>query len=453
MPWLVVLLLIVVTDRALAEESVPLRWARTIEVPHLFEATVLTVPLDSHFYRYTRKGRPDVRLRRENGDAIGFVIQTATEMKSRTARQTWTAEQTSARVDPAAGLQVELTLREKEPFPTGIRIVTPLRDFRQQVKVESSADGTDWTSAAEPTVVFDYSKYVDARNEIIFLNASDRRHFRITIADITAEQESQLVELDRRLRGNEESDRTERTVISRVPFRIDRVEFLRDERKAESGRIRKTKYSVEHFDVMENQNHQTILTFETQREPITDVKILIDAQNFSRSARVEYEVEDTNGRTIWQRYEPGVITRFAIGTVRKDDVELSIPETCAARFRVVVDNQDSPSLSIAGIELAGPIYELTFLASQPEKLQLEYGSPDARAGNFDTAALKAALASGQRPLTASLQPPRELMHLRDQRWMPWNDTRVLLAAIVIATIVLGGVLFRTSVRLSVPAEK
>jgi len=97
-------------------------------------------------------------------------------------------------------------------------------------------------------------------------------------------------------------------------------------------------------------------------------------------------------------------------------------------YRVLIENRDSTPLAVTGVELTGPLYELTFLAAANRKMTLEYGSPDAQAGRYDTAALQAALSQGQAVTQAKWQPPRENLHAptdQGRSWQPWNHPRVL----------------------------
>lgn len=439
---------------AAAEDTPAYRWLRDVDLPEIKAVTPIGVPLDSHFFQSTRDGWPDVRLRNDLGEPVAFLIRAAHELKTRTVRQSWSAEQQSAKVDAAVGLQVQLILRDKEPAPHGVRIVTPLRDFEHQVRVESSADGQAWTSAGPATLIFDYARYVDARNVVVPFNAGNHRRFRLTIEDITAEQESQLLELHRRLRGSEETERTESTAIVRRPFRIDRIEFYRDDSESVSSEPQSATYPTADFAVKENEkDHQSILTFDTQREPITEIKVITAAENFSRAATVEIELEDVNGKSAWQPLAKGTLTRFSVGAIQREELKLAIRESHAVHYRVVIENRDSPPLAVTGVELAGPLYELTFLASPNQKATLEYGSPDAKVGRYDTAALQAALSQGQALTQAKWQPPRENLDApagRGRAWKPWNDARVLFSGIVALTLLLGWRLYCAGRQIETP---
>ena len=446
MKRLLALLTLLVGSTLYAAAGVPeYRWLRDVALPEITTTTLVAVPLDSHFFESTREGWPDVRLRNDRNESVGFLIRAAHDTKTRTVREFWTAEQASARVDANAGLQVELVRRDKEPAPTGIRIVTPLRDFEHQVRVESSSDGETWTSAGPASLIFDYSRFVDARNDLVSLDAGAARRFRLTIEDVTAEQESVLKELHRRLRGSDEISRTERTTIARRPFRVDRIEFYRDSERVESSRLKTTDYPATNFTVTQNEKeHQTIVVFDTHREPITEVTVNTTAENVSRETRVEVEVEETNGQKAWKAITHGTVTRLSIGTIERDVRTLTIPETRSIHYRVVNENRDSAPIPITGVELRGPQYQLLFLASPAQKATVEYGSSTAEPGHYDTAALQASLSAGHAPLEATLQSPQENKNAplnQSQPWAPWNDSRILTGAIVLFTLLLASGLF------------
>ena len=439
-------------------ESAPVyRWQRDVQLPEISETTLIGIPLDSHFFIETRSGWPDVRLKNSSDQPVAFLIQTAWDLKSRTVRQTWPAQNLAAKVNATTGLQVELALRQNDPLPTGIRIITPLRDFEHQVRVESSADGNSWTSAGPPSLIFDYSRYVDARNDFVPLRSGNHRRYRLIIDDVTAEQESLLLDLHRRLRGANEIDRTENTTIIQRPFRIDQVDFYRDDEMSVSSHQQRTTYPTSNFVVTEHEkDHQSVLTFDSMREPITEIKVITDSENFSRSATVEAEVEDVYGKLAWQLISNGTVTQFSLGSIKRQELILSIRESHASRYRVLIDNRDSPPLAISGVELSGPLYELMFLASAAQKFTLQYGSPDVKAGHYDTAALQASLSQGSTRITATLDSPRENQNVpanQSPRWVPWNDTRVLLSGIVALTLLLGWGLYTAGKRIEPSSEK
>lgn len=431
-----------------AADAPGFRWQRDVSLPEITETTAVAVPLDEPFYAATRDRWPDVRLYDSKGNIVSFLIRVATETKSRTDRQTWVAEQTIARLEVEGALVVELALREKEPQPTGLRIVTPLRDFEHQVRVETSADGTTWVSAGPPGVIFDYSRFVDARNDTVPFTAGNHRRFRFLIADVTAEQESQLLELHRRLRGGAEEERTERTTIARLPFRVDRVEFYRDKIHTQATEPRRNTYELARFTQTEDEKERrTLVAIEAGRQPVTEIRVRTEDKNFSRRVTIEAEFEDASG--LRKTETLGTLTRFAVGSLQRDELTLKIPESRATRYRLVIENGDNLPLVISGIGLSGPLYKLLFLASPAEKYRLDYGSPDAEPGRLDTAALEAALNEEPPKVAGTLADARENLSAPLARWRPWNDPNVLICAIVLLTLLLGWGLWRAGRRMDV----
>src|SRR5262249_26261559 len=141
-------------------------------------------------------------------------------------------------------ITVERDEDDKHPRPNGLSLITPLRNFEQRVRVYTSDDGKDWQPAGDEAVIFDYSRYMDVRSDSVPFPETARRHFRIVVDDVTAEQQSQLVALTRRLQGADETERTEQVVVDRRPFRIDRVEFWREAESDQATGDEKTSYPV-----------------------------------------------------------------------------------------------------------------------------------------------------------------------------------------------------------------
>ncbi len=441
------------TANSAAEEPPEYRWSHAITLPELTTTTPVSMTLDSHFYSHTREGWPDVRLRNAKGEPVAFLIRPSQEVTTEKFRRYWPAEMKSATVDDETGLQVELGLHDDELIPHGVRIITPLKDFEHQVLIQFSEDGETWTAPGPTRLIFDYSRYVDARNVLVPFAAGKLRRYRLVIQDITASQESQLLELQKRIQGGKETDRTETTAITRRPFRIDRIEFYRDESqvgtKRHVGRFA-GKFSL---DEQREQEQQTILSLSSSREPVTDLKLHVREDNFSRAASVEVERDDPNGKPAWHLLASGQLTKFSVGTIAVDETTLSIPETRARKYRVIVENRDSPPLRFSGMELTGPKYELLCLATPGERsLILDYGSVTAKAGRYDTAALEAALGQHQTAVQADWSDPAVENNVIERAlpWQAWNDTRVLFAGIIALTLLLGWGLYRAGRRIEIP---
>jgi hypothetical protein len=433
------------------------RYTKPIEMPAFSVDELFAVTLDDDVYSATRDNYPDIRVQSTDaaGDTseVSYTLRRATTTKSETSRHFFAAKNPSIKTLPDDALEITLELDKNDPQPQGIRILTSLSNFEQRVRIFSSPDGKDWKPVGDEGVVFDYSQFMDVRNDTIPFPANTDRHFRIVIDNVTQELESQLMELTRRLQAGVEEHRDERLVIQRRPFRINHLEFWNDvEQHHVSGDL-KAAYLVSNFkSENDTKEKQTLLTFDSRREPLTSLQLETKSKNFSR--QIEVQVEHTSGKeTSWQTIGSATISRLAFGKLNRDDVTITFPETRGEKYRIVIHNRSSAPLSIDGVTATGNQYQLVFLASPPAKMEgveakpanyeLRYGSDTAAAPDYDVAAITASLSDGYQPkpvtlgkqIEVAIEPladsfsPRKLL----------NDGRVLggIAVVLVAALAWG----------------
>src|SRR5205807_6967045 len=109
-------------------------------------------------------------------------------------------------------------------------------------------------------------------------------------------------------------------------------------------------------------------------------------------------------RKSWRRIAEGTLSRVDFRTLNREELALKFSESRQPQFRMVIDNRDSPPLEVAGIKAEGDVYELDFLAGPGRRYQLIYGSVDADAATYDTAAIEELLRKGFQPARAELGP-------------------------------------------------
>jgi hypothetical protein len=389
---------------ALASAAEPtFRYAMPLELPTLKQEELLAATLESDVYAATRDGFPDLRILSDDSLETSYLLRKVTITKAETTRDYWAARTRSVQPLDDGGLEIMLHLEPEDPQPDGLRIVTPLRDFEQRVRVFNSADGENWQPAGEETVIFDYSQYMDFGNDSVSFPSSDRRDFRIVIDDVTQEQESQLMGLTRSLRGGQEVRREERTTINRRPFRIDRVLFWRDVVHDQSTGDRKTGYPLTGFH-LENDPaaQQSIITVDSRREPLTSLKLVTSSHNFSRQALVEIDVSTPREHTL-RSIGVANLSRLDFRNLKREELTISFPETRQLKYRIVIDNRGSPPLVVTSVEAEGNEYQTVFLAPVPQQAyELVFGSESAERPDYDTAAISASLAAGYQPALVGL---------------------------------------------------
>jgi len=439
---------------ALADEPA-FEFTREIKTPPLKQEELLSIILDAHVFASTQGGLGDIRLFDEKGNTVPYLLRKLQTTRPRSVRNTWPAREPTVR-PVGDGLEIIVQLNEKDPHPNGLSLITPLRNFEQRVRVYTSADG-DWEPAGKEAVLFDYSRYMDARNDSVSFPETARRRFRIVVDDVTVEQQSELTALTRRLQGEEETERTEQAIVDRRPFRIDRIDFWREVVHDRATGDEKSDYAVMFHDVeQDKKKQQTIIPIDTERQPLTSLKLETPDRNFSRHATVE--VERVQGvKRSWEQIGEGTISRIDFKNLKREELSISFPESRRLRCRMIIDNRDSPILNVTGIKAEGNVYELVFLAHPKSGYTLLYGSADAESADYDTAAIQQLLNERFEPARASLgeQTPRQ--RAGGPAAFKWskilNSPLLLGGAITLLVIVLGWGLYRALKRVEkLPGE-
>lgn len=443
---------------ALAAEP-SFQYSKPIEVPALEQEELLSTALDSDVYAATRDDFADIRIKPAGkpaaSPAVSYLLRRVTTTKPETSRQLWTVTKPSIKPLPDNALEITLELGKDDPQPEGVRIVSPLINFEQRIRVFSSPDGQTWQPVGDEGVIFDYSQFMDVRNDTVPFPAGTNRHFRIVIDNITQELQSQLVDLTRRLQAGVEQHRDERSFIQRRPFRIDRIEFWRDDVRSEITGDAKTSYPVANLESeLDEKFRQTIVSFDSRREPLTSVKLNTKSNNFSRHASVEIDTS-TPTETTWRVIGAATISRLNFRNIQRENLTITFPETRAGKYRLVIENRSSDPLTIDSVEAEGNQYQLVFFASPGKDStagadELLYGNQDASAPDYDVAAITASLADGYQPKsvalgkqTALVVAAPESLTLRDLL----NDGRVLGGLAVLLVAALGWGLYRAGQRL------
>lgn len=447
-PFLVLGVMSLLATAALAVEPA-FQFSRAVQLPALEQEELVLVKLDASVYEATQDGLEDLRLLDNSGQPLPFLVRQSKSSRIETIRQTWTAKTMTARPLEDGGLEITVVLDRDDPAPNGLKLVTPLDNFEKRLRLQTSPDGQQWQEALE-SPIFDYSRYVDVRQDSVSFPKTNHRHIRILIDNVTATQESELLELTRRLKGTEETNRQERVTLERRPFRIDRIEFWNDvPREVPEWNVKET-YPVDSFRVEQDADaKQTHVLIDMRREPLTALSIETPERNFSRRAIVEFEEVDGIQRS-WKRVGEGTLTRIDFKDLKREQLSINFRETRNRRLRIVIENRDSPPLAITGITATGNLHEIIFLASSEQSLRLVYGDAEAKPAEYDTAALRELLQAGYVPRTAEMgspEPHTALDGTGETRWPAILSNRMfVLAMIAILVIVLGLGLYRAARR-------
>ncbi len=403
MRWKICVLWIIVglTGSGVAEEPALFRFSRPVVMEEVAQEELFAVPFDSDIYAATGDNFPDLRILSSDNQLIPFLIRHVRKSRTDKVVKSWIATNPALKPMESDGLEIRITLNKDDPSPLGVRFITPLKDFEQQVRIFATADGKESTLVDE-ALIFDYSKFMDVRRTEIAIPSTTSREFRIVIDALTANQESQLLELTRSHRNDAEEGRTEKITIQRRPFRIDRIEFWTEQAEQTRKAELVLPWPVTDFSVtLDSKLKQTLVTFDTHRQPVTAIKVVSSSRNFSRRAAVQVETH-SGVESNWSTISETKISQFRIRDFQEQHMTISLPETRAGKFRLVVENRDNPALTIDSVEILGHQHEVVFVGPSGKSVRLVYGADSAQAPELDTATLTTALAKGITPVAATL---------------------------------------------------
>jgi hypothetical protein len=385
-----------------AQQSLSLRFYKDVNTDPLKQEEIIAPILDSDVYAATLDGLPDLRVLDKRGSEVPYLLEKLTESRALSVRRTAPAKQVSLRELPEGGLEIQVARDEQTPPAEGISLLTPLTNYQQRVRVSGSSDGQDWHALVSDALIFDYSRYMDFGNHQIGLPENRYRFFRIVIGDVTSDQESQLLELTRRLRSGQEAERVEKTTIQRRPFRMDRIEFWYHVTQEDRQGDKKTAYPIASFKLEQNAGQrQTFIQVYTRREPLTGFHVETASRNFKRRAAVQVPVVK-GVRKEWRDIATATISRLDFRDLHREQLLIPCPETRHEVYRIVIDNGDNPALEITGLRGEGNTYRLLLLAVPDASYRLFYGSETVKAPSYDTAAMRESLGKGYQPIPTRL---------------------------------------------------
>ena len=430
-------------------QDVRFLFERVVDVPKVEDEALVAVELDEPVYLAAGNDFDDLRLINESGEFVPFLLRKVRDVRTRNKRTTWTSSDVTARPLDDDGLEILIALDKDEPVPHGMRIVSPLRDFEHRIRVYAAANGTDWQPLGNETLIFDYSRYMDVRSDTVTFPTTSHRRFRVVIDAVTSGQESQLLELTRRLRGGKLAERVERIKVDRRPFRIERIEFWSEEQEERWAGDKTKSYPVSNLRVEEDSDSQQTLVFvDTPRTPLNAFQFETATRNFSR--RFDVAVEDVQGtKTSWRSISHDVLSRIDFKDLQREELKISFPETRQAKYRITIENRDSPPLQVTGVRAEGHVYQLLFLASQESNYRLLYGSDQAARPDYDTMAIQAVLDAGFTAIPAALGEPLDGSEAsaKSTLWDQLREPRFLIALILILVVILGLTLYSAVRRL------
>lgn len=372
-----------------------------------------------------------------------FCFRLKTSAKSAFSENFFPAEVLSFKELPDNRAEIIVKRDVKQPVPVGLWIHTTKRNFEKQVAVSGSMDRVTWISLAKSVPIFDYSRFIDVRNDRVSLAANAFIFFKIEVANITENKDSPLTEIIRKNPGDTDTETMTINAFRKEPFRMERISFLERKETFLPSETETREEVIRELAISPDpDNRRTIVTFDTASQPLTALTLEIKESNFSRPVSVAGA--DISGGP-WTELVLERISRIDAGKVHQQ--HLTIPLNSERRYRhyrIIIDNQDNPPLTVAGIRAKENIYEVLFFPKTGSHYRLYYGGSGSVAPKYDTETVLRAI-----PPDASLAwvmgNEQKNPIFKSSARLPWFNSKILLVTAVIFMVgVLVWAIYRTT---------
>jgi hypothetical protein len=435
---------------ALAQPTVSqYRCRRPLTTEPAAQPSLALLRIDAAIWEQTREGLPDLLLSDDAGRPVAFLVRPVQQTERVRAMRRWMAENPELRPRADGSMEISVQLKEGDPQPEGFALFTPLTNFELRLRVYS---GTDTTGQllVEDAVLYDYSQFMNVRRTDVKFNSGSSRSFCLVIDQEVPVAESTLRELTRTFAGGTETQRTESVVQQRRPIRIDRLEFHTESAVVEQAVQALDSWTVAAPDIQFNaKTQETFVNFTAGRRPLSQITLQTSSRNFSRTAHLEYLVPGKPDR--WQTHHSGELRQIQIGRVEETQLKLVFPAERREKWRLRIENNNTPPLQGLGLQLTGPASELVWLAEPNHRTVLLYGDDRVSSPRHDVDILEEALAKGEKPRPATAGPvefrtvvaPAEPIKSRDII----NQPALLIGLAVLLTAAMGWGLYKAAVRL------
>ncbi|MEX2580273.1 MAG: DUF3999 family protein [Verrucomicrobiales bacterium] len=452
-------------------DSSPFRFRKAI-VGQVETEGIATVELDAEVFARTATDFADLRLVRRKGGTeveVPYLVERLERRRPQEPPRTIPTAISDFEENADGSIEVVVELDEDSDPCASFEVRTPLRDFEKSVSVSGSPDGTEWTPLLDEALIFDHERYLDFRKTRLDLPANEARFLRVRVEDASDEQRSVVKHLAQTIGEEDGVSVTTRESVRRRTFRIDELVFFTARIEQEEG-VNERSYPVEIGETNELvDDKRTEILLDAARAPLRALTLVTPDRNFRRA--VSIQVPAPGASDSWRTIHRGRIHRFRVGDFHDERTTLEFDGQRSDRYRVLVENEDSPPLSFEGVEAKGDIHQLQYLAepsgaapspaeSDPAEAlpeppgaewEIYYGTESGavRKPRYDTAALLAARGRDVATVPLSLDAQRENESFSPgAAGVPWTERKwILWLVIALVVVTLAGVLVRTAGRI------
>lgn len=250
----------------------------------------------------------------------------------------------------------------KPKLLSSLKITTPLKDFEFVVILKNKKG-----DVIAKQSIYDYSRFTVSRQEVINFSPQTLQHFSVTIKGLTQLQTKELFEW-REVSGAGESkiEKTSKINLNKPKF---------------SFSLGTTKYSQQSKKLFEpvtkglvswntvERDHQTVITIDTNKLPISAINLNIDEKNFKRHFSIKSVGKNQ------RLFKSGKIERWNYRKFHEDNTNIALPRFTGSQIILIIDHEKKSPLTITDITFEIPRYALFFLMDPTTDYAIHFGDP------------------------------------------------------------------------------
>lgn len=400
-----------------------------------------SVTFDKPLYENIASDYRDLRVLREReGEAIEwpYLVERVSRGAVNAPSSLLASEMVSFDENPDGSIETVVHLKKDAGGAVRLRIETPLRDFEKSIDVYGSLNEANWEPLLEGELIFDRERFVNFRRTELKLPVNEFTSYKVVIANATDEQRSSVREVTEVISDRGGESRQERQQVETRSFLINALSFFSAPVNLPAGRDENDYPVVLISNRVNEDEKRTEVVVEAGRVPLRSLTVATGDANFRRDVRVEVPA----GEDQWRTIKRGVIHRYRVGDVDEENLTVRFDEARSDRYRLIIENRDSPPLQVVGISGTGEVYEVRFLAQPGDRFSLFYGSDstEVEAPQYDVAAIQQAIKGEVAMLPLDLKEPaanleydpdnKAKLPLLQQPWVLWVLIGVVVAVLI-----------------------
>jgi hypothetical protein len=403
------------------------------------DGTLAAVVLNDDLLAELNDPRTNLRLLEADQREIPYLIRPRTETQTRVEEHRTPGTPLSFREHPDNRAEFVVARPDGSGAPVALLLHSAQANYEKLISIHGSTDQQQWTLLTEAQPIFDYTRYIDVRNNRVNLPPGPWTFYRIDIANLAEDRKAVFTDVIRQVRGGEELvTETETARIRREPFRVDRLEWVVRDERVLAERPLLAQWKIAEFDVQQDESAKVSrIEFTTRRQPLVALWLFPEDRNFSRHVTVSAS-DQPGTNAAWLGLANATLTRIEAAPGHEPQLKLDLggPRRFL-RYRITISNHDNPPLAIASIQAEAETWEALFFPP-PGPMSLYYGGTFATAPRYDIGAVLAARPRLE-PVVWRLGPPSPNPAYREPTPLPpaRSGKTIMIAAI----IVMVGLLF------------